>query len=690
MPKQLFLNILWHMHQPYYKDDMKNRYAMPWVFLHGIKDYYDMLWYLEAYPSLKMTFNLVPSLLVQLKDYEDPGVNDSFLQMVRKEPAELTQKEKLSLLEMLFFAQKETMVEPIERYAELYRKVESAANVAERIERLSNEELLDLEVCFLLAWCGEYLRHNSPLVRDLLAKHRFSQEEKIALLDELSRFIAEIVPYYKKMQESGRIEISTTPFYHPIMPLLMDPANAKAADPHVTMPEDGLSFAEDAVIHVEQAVNYYESLFGTRPRGFWPSEGSVDDASLALYISHGIRWACSDEAILLKSLHKPEREVIFKRHRMLGSGGELSLAFRDRTLSDAVGFDYSRMDPEAAAEDFVAKLRHIYDGSDASRQVNVILDGENAWEFYCNNARDFFEALYHKIAGSTWITTQRMEEAVANTHIPETRIDSISPGSWINANFAIWIGQEEKNRAWELLYRTKRDFDACREALDDTTLQTIQKELMIAQGSDWFWWFGDTHYTAQKAEFDKLFRKHLKNVYTLMAQEVPAAIQTPVIRYETTGIHILPKNPITVSVDGEKSSFFEWMGAGEFNLEKMGSVMDSSTPHVKRLLYGYDDAHLNIALIGEFASLIGTATASIEINGKKYAKVPFATGTTDALSIGCGEEFVELSIPLSRLKAKQVDLKITLLRGEDMVQKIPFHSVLHIDTENHYRGHWFI
>lgn len=690
MPKQLFLNILWHMHQPYYKDDMKNRYAMPWVFLHGIKDYYDMLWYLDAYPSIKVTFNLVPSLLVQLKDYENPEVNDTLLTMLRKEVHTLSQKEKLALLEMLFFAQKETMIEPIERYAELYRKVESAANIADRIERISNDELLDLEVCFLLAWSGEYLRHNAPVVGALLKKHRFTQEEKLSLLDELSRFIGKIIPYYRSMQEAGRIEISTTPFYHPIMPLLMDPANARDADPDVLMPSKTLSFAQDAALHVEQAVAYYESLFGVKPRGFWPSEGSVDNDSLGIYMANGITWACSDEAIILKSLKEPKREDIYRRHRIKRKEGELSLAFRDRTLSDAIGFDYSRMDPQAAAEDFIAKLRRIYDGAEASRQVNVILDGENAWEFYCNNARDFFDALYRKMAQSTWITTQTMEEGAKNTHIQETVFDSIRPGSWINANFAIWIGQDEKNRAWELLYKTKEDVDAVRDTLGKETLEAIQKELMIAQGSDWFWWFGDTHYTAQKAEFDKLFRKHLKNIYTLMEREIPAEIQTPVIRYETKGIHILPKNPITVAIDGEKSSFFEWMGAGEFNLEKMGSVMDSSTPHVKKLLYGYDETTLNIALIGDFTNLIGTATAAIEVNGKKYAKIPFATASTEAVNIGCGEAFVELSIPLARLKAKQVDLKITLARGEEMVQKIPFHSVLHIDTENHYRGHWFI
>ncbi len=690
MQKQLYLTVLWHMHQPYYKDDLKARYAMPWAFLHGIKDYYDMLWYLEGFPSIKSTFNLVPSLLVQLKDYEDPDVGDAFLQTLRKEVHALSHKEKLGLLESLFFAQKETMIEPIARYAELYRKIESATNIAERIERLSDEELLDLEVCFLLAWCGVYLRENSEIVGSLLVRHRFSQEDKIALMDELSRFVATIIPYYHRMQECGRIEISTTPFYHPIMPLLMDPKNAMEADPEVLMPGDTLAFAEDAALHVEQAKHYYDNLFGKAPRGVWPSEGSVDNSSLELYIQNGLTWACSDEAIILKSLKGAKRDDIYRRFRLRRPKGEISLFFRDRTLSDAIGFDYSRTDPENAAADFIAKLRNIYDGSETSRQVNVILDGENAWEYYRNNARDFFEALYRHIAQSTWITTQTMEEATANTQVEEKSVESITPGSWINANFAIWIGQDEKNRAWELLYQTKRDLEAARGGVDDATLETIQKELMIAQGSDWYWWFGDTHYTAQKAEFDKLFRKHLKNVYTLMGREVPVAVMTPVIRYETKGIHVLPKNPITIAIDGAKSSFFEWMGAGEFNLEKMGSVMDSSTPHVKKLLYGNDAENLNIALIGSFAPLVGTATMLLELNGKKYAKVPFSTALNEKINIGCSEEFVEFSLPLAKIKNRQIDLKITLSRGNEMLQKIPFHSVLHIDTANRNRGHWFI
>lgn len=690
MAKKLYLNFLWHMHQPYYKDDMSGHYAMPWVYLHGIKDYYDMLWYLSTHPRLKATFNLVPSLLVQLKDYETPSVDDLFIRTITKEVDTLSREELIYLMEFLFFAQKETMIEPIPRYAQLYRKVESTKNSAEQIEVLSHDELLDLEVCFLLAWCGEYLRENSPLVQSLLPKRHFIHKEKLALLEELAGFIARIVPFYKMLQERGQIEISITPFYHPIIPLLMDPQNAKLADENVLMPNNPLSFRDDANEHITRAIAYYEDIFNQKPTGVWPSEGAVDEESLGRYISHKIEWVGTDEEILLKSIPLAKRAMMYGRYRFKNDAGEIVPVFRDRSLSDAIGFDYSRMNPKDAAADFISRLLLIYESVEGACQVNVILDGENAWEFYRNNARDFFESLYHALEQTDWITTQTMSEASANQEIDETVIKTIHPGSWINGNFALWIGQEEKNRAWELLYQAKRDFERFRETLTANVTESIHNELMIAQGSDWFWWFGDTHYTVLRGEFDKLFRKHLKNVYILMGMEIPAPLIIPIIKYECEGIHIIPKNSISVGIEENRSSFFEWMGAGEFNLEKMGSVMDSSTPYVKKLLYGNDTKAFNIALIGNFFELSATTHIQIRLDGELYCDIPFENSVSDTVTMRCGEGFVEISIPLSKSISHRFNLKILLRKGDELLQSIPFHSGLTIDLSNTHPGHWFI
>ncbi|MDP1784869.1 MAG: glycoside hydrolase family 57 protein, partial [Sulfuricurvum sp.] len=455
MAKHLYLNFLWHMHQPYYKDDMSGHYSMPWVYLHGIKDYYDMAWYLSTHPGLKATFNLVPSLLIQLKDYETTTVDDRFIQTISKKVEELSNAELLYLMEFLFFAQKETMIDPIARYAELYRKVGNV-NSTEQVSVLGHDEILDLEVCFLLAWCGEYLREHSPLIQSLLLKRHFTQDEKRALLEELADFIVQIVPFYKELQDRGQIEISTTPFYHPIMPLLMDVQNAKQADEEVLMPNNPISFSDDAEAHIVRAISYYESVFNRMPRGIWPSEGSVDNDSLERYSAHGIKWSCSDEEILLKSLPTASHDLIYQRCRFKNSSCEIMLSFRDHNISDAIGFMYNRMDPEEAVKDFIHRLRRIYDRAKGSCQVNVVLDGENAWEFYRNNGKLFLEGLYNALDKSDWITTQTMSEAVVNQKIDEVVIETIHPGSWSNGNFSSWIGQEEKNLAWELLYRGKR------------------------------------------------------------------------------------------------------------------------------------------------------------------------------------------------------------------------------------------
>lgn len=678
------------MHQPYYKNDATGHYVMPWVYLHGIKDYYDMLWYLSAYPSLKATFNLVPSLLVQLKDYESTSVNDKLIRTLAKEVCELSQQELLYLMEFLFFAQKETMIDPIARYSELYRKIESTKNIADRIKVLSHDELLDLEVCFLLSWCGEYLRHHSLFIRSLLGKRHFTQYEKITLLEELAGFVAKIVPYYKQLQESGQIEVSTTPFYHPIMPLLMDPKNALLANEYVLMPKNPLSFKEDADEHITRAINSYETLFGQKPKGFWPSEGSVDNASITGYMNYGIKWIGTDEAILFKSVPDIKREKLFNRCRLKNSSGEIGLFFRDHRLSDAIGFEYSRIDPSAAAADFIRRLSYINNAVIGSCQVNIILDGENAWEFYRNNAKDFFDALYGELEKCDWITMQTMSDALVNEKVDEFVIREIVPGSWINSDFSVWIGQEEKNHAWELVYQAKRDFESCKGTLTEANINAIRNELMIVEGSDWYWWFGDTHYTVLRGEFEKLFRKHLKNAYTLMGMEIPSTLCAPIIKYETKDIHITPKNSVSVTINGEHSSFFEWMGAGEFNLEKMGTVMDSSTPYVKKILYGNDEEAFNIALVGNFGPIIAKAGIQIRLNGELYTDVLFENTASESITIGCGEEFVEISLPLKKIKKERFDLKIVLIQGEELLQNIPFHGGLTIDLSNRHRGNWFI
>ncbi|MCD8567092.1 MAG: hypothetical protein LRY50_01565 [Geovibrio sp.] len=277
--KKLNLAFLWHMHQPFYKDGQDGTYHMPWVFLHAVKDYYEIPAYLKEYKGIRQTFNLVPSLLVQLKDYEDINADDLFFRTMLKKPSELTSEERCGLVPQLFMANFANMIAPFRRYAELYSK-NSRSGMFENTERLfSDAEILDLQVLYLLSWTGNFFRREYPLIENLIAKGKgYTQEDKISLMETLCEAVKRIIPLYKELQDAGSIEVSATPFYHPILPLLIDLDSAKEAMPEIPMPAAFGDFGRDPQWHVEAAVKYYEDVFGSRPSGMWPAEGSISGA----------------------------------------------------------------------------------------------------------------------------------------------------------------------------------------------------------------------------------------------------------------------------------------------------------------------------------------------------------------------------------------------------------------------------
>lgn len=691
MKKQLYINFLWHMHQPYYKDDLAKRYEMPWVFLHAIKDYYDMPWYLSKFASIKATFNLVPSLLVQLRDYENFDIDDKLLGAIKKEISQLSYDEKTYLLEVLFFAQENTMVSGIKRYKELLHIKKKCRNIDELIEVFSNNDILDLEVCFLLAWCGNYLRENSEIVKEFIAKRAFTHEDKITLLHELANFIKTIIPFYKTLLNEGKIEISATPFYHPILPLLIDLSSAKEANKLAVIPSEYIKLDNDAKMQINDAINYHKQIFQTPPNGFWPSEGSIDKDTLELLSQSGIKWACSDEDIIFKTLNKKERNLINKKYKFKTKTDDIYLMFRNRTLSDAIGFDYSRFSEKEAVEDFVQKLKNIHEHAEGSACVNVILDGENAWEFYKKNAKDFFILLYEKLESLDWCSSQTMSEAIKNEDIEEKTIDHIAAGSWINGDFAIWIGHPEKNRAWTLLMQTKKAYMEHKKELDHIKRQAIEKEFHIAEGSDWFWWFGDDHYTAQKGEFDYLFRKHLINIYSLLDVDIPSSLLKPIISSEKKdSFHKLPKNKISVIIDGKESSFFEWLGAGEVRLDRAYSVMDTTNSYIKKILYGMDDENIYIALKGKIRSLLDLAKLSIEFGDEEKLEFLITSSCFKNKITVCSYDFIEMSIPKSVFKKSSFDLVFSITKDNEILQSFPLIGTLTIEIDKTNSDGWYV
>jgi len=694
--KKLRLCFLWHMHQPYYKDDLDGSYHMPWVYLHGLKDYYELPYYHNIYTKLKGTYNLVPSLLVQLKDYEKTDVDDTFLRLMQKNVAELTKIEKGVVIPQLFMANYKNMVKPLRRYKELYDRKGDTAIFDTGAINYSDDEIIDMQVLYLISWCGVFTRQKLDIINKLISKGRhFTHEEKIQLIDSLAEFTSEIVPLYKQLQDKGLIEVSATPFYHPILPLLLEPKSAKEALPSISMASIGTDFSQDAKYHVESAIEYYEKEFGKKPDGMWPAEGSISEKAAALFAENGVKWIASDEDVLAGSIgkdlrNKQNRQTLYKKHIFESTHGDINIFFRDKELSDLIGFTYSGWDASKAVDDFMEKLSDIYDSCDFSPIVPVILDGENAWEFYEENANPFFELLYSRLSSCNWVETLTMSEA-SRCNTPEHRPAKIRAGSWIYANFTTWMGHQEKNDAWKLLSEVHQRFQ--RNSNSDNKAQ-IQKELYVAEGSDWFWWYGDDHFSLQSDTFDKLFRGHVANIYKLMNEKVPADVTKPIKKIHKTGLLKTPSTTFTPVLDGRVSSFYEWIAAGKFDLKFDSGAMTASGNTLQLLYFGFDKDRLYLRIDGAFSRVINMDyELEAEITTDKTRIFSFSI--TDASveksnSESCTMEVFEAAINLSELgdEIDNADIVFRLKKGRTVVEIAPLYNTVQIDFKHDFEKDW--
>ncbi len=690
MSKKLYLTFLWHMHQPYYKDDIENRTMMPWVFLHAIKDYYEMVWYLSLFKKIKATFNLVPSLIYQLEEYSKNRANDKLLNTIKKDIHILNNEDKKLLNSYLFLSNEKNMIKPLERYYQLFLKYKKENS----IYNFSYQELLDTEVLFLLSWCGNYLRENNRTIKLLLEKgENYTTIEKDILLKTLENFISKILDYYRKLEEEGRIEISTTPFYHPIIPLLIDFNSAKEARSDVKLPNLHYNLTQYASLHTKFAIKYFKEKFNKKPKGFWPAEGTVSPKTLTIFRANGIEWSATDEEILFKTLNNRNRANLYKDYSLNTKYGDISIRFRDRLLSDAIGFEYSQRDEKEAVTEFINNLRNIYNSTNKSTLVNIILDGENAWEFYKNNAKDFFIELYKELEKADFIETIKMEE-IDKLPIERIELNRIATGSWINGNFDIWIGSSEKNRAWELLELTREAFLRNRHLLSNEEIIKTQKEFMIAQSSDWFWWYGDDHFTTQKEEFDFLFRKHLINIFNILKEHTPKEILTPIIKKSIKGFNIKPSDFISPKIDG-KRYFFEWLNSGVVDIQKEFSAMDTKSSLISKFYYGYNKKNLYLLFYGEFEKY-----RDLEFIFKfddKIVKIKIPEEGTKLFdnsmrvkmfhSKGIVEVGVDKSILSNPLR---VNFSFKVIKNEDIMQFFPLYSDFFIDFEELKLKYWFV
>ncbi|MFH0772531.1 MAG: glycoside hydrolase family 57 protein [Candidatus Omnitrophota bacterium] len=601
--KPLYVAFVWHMHQPYYTDLLSGETSMPWVRFHAIKDYLDMAEILREYPNIHQTLNLVPSLIEQMENLLNPSLRkDTVFELTLKKPKELTEQEKIFILRNFFMANWETMIKIFPRYSDLLAKRGkhfSSDEIPNALKHFTDKDFTDLQVLFNLAWFDPSYREKDPHLRELTKKGKYySEDDKKAVLEKQLEILRRIIPTYKNMQDEGAIEVSVSPFYHPILPLLCDSDVAKVSYPEIKLPRISFRHPEDAKYQIDSAVRYYAERFGRVPRGMWPSEGSVSQQVVNLAIESGLNWIGTDEEILFRSLGKQKTpELLYRPYLMQGKYGELSIIFRDRALADLIGFTYQSWPAEKAASDLISRLysiRGLLPNSEEPFLVSIILDGENAWEYYPNDGRDFLNALYRRLSADNKIKLVTVSEFL-QSYPARKSLQNLYPGSWINANFAIWIGQEEKNLAWECLNEARQALESYEkrypEEVSADKLKKAWKEIYIAEGSDWNWWFGDDHSSANDEEFDRLFRTAILNVYKLIEQNPPERLLMP-IKVKKAKIVREPSSLLSPSIDGIDTNYFEWFNSGLIDASKTGGTMHQVETIIKQVYFGFDMENL--------------------------------------------------------------------------------------------------
>lgn len=598
----LQLAFVWHMHQPDYRDRDRKRFELPWVRLHALKDYYDMPARLERHPGIRQTFNLVPSLVEQIEDYLSGEWTEAELELFFSPAESLSDRDKDSILTHFFTGPEERLVKPYPRYNELLVDLKSKSRPGV-VRAWSESNWRDLQFWRQLAWTDPLVREKDPFIRELISQGReFREDQKNPLWERMRHWLSESIEIYKRLQREGVLEVTITPYYHPILPLLVDPHSAREAMPDCELPEPLGLHPEDARRQMEAALEFYEKRFGARPRGVWPSEGSVSQEVAQLLADLGVEWFATDEDILARSLGRPVRggagdgeaalPELYRPYRTLSGKGPAAI-FRDHRLSDLIGFEYQRWEPVEAAKDFVDRLLRIHKGwrEPEAPMVSVILDGENCWEYFPEDGGPFLDALYSRLAETPEIECVTVSEALQNRNLEP--LEKLSAGSWINGNFYIWIGEAEDRRAWSLLEQARRTLvDAEKAAgVSPERLREAWEDIYAAQGSDWYWWFGDTHWTSQLSLFDELFRKHLMRVYTLLGMEPPLELFSPVAKAKDTG-SAFPEAYFQIPpiVDGKDSHYYEWKPAVSFDPGKEGGAMRAAEiSRIHRVWYGCDE-----------------------------------------------------------------------------------------------------
>ena len=624
--------VLWHQHQPYYKDLVTGEYRLPWVRLHALKDYYGMVKLLEEFPQVHQTFNLVPSLIAQIDDYAEARALDPFLDIAARSASTLSAQERRFALQYLFQANPEHLIGRYPRYAELWERFQGAGSSPEQADKyFQTQDVTDLQVLSQIAWFDEFFQAE-PDISELVRKGRgFSLEDQNFVIDRQRELIKKVLPAHADAQKQSRIEISTSPFYHPILPLICDTHAGAASTIGLPLPQNRFRHPEDAREQLQRGLDLHEKVFGQRPRGVWPSEGSVSEEAVTIAAELGVNWMATDEGVLSRTtgmsfirdahgrLPDVSADKLYNVHRYEQGTTHMNMLFRDHALSDLIGFVYSGMPPAEAAAHLMRNIKEsaqavLNAGRDAT--VAIILDGENAWEYYPKSGREFLRRFYDALQKDSSIEAVTVSEAIEREHNPNI-LRSLVPGSWINANFNVWIGSPEDNKSWDYLYHARNFYSQASQHVSEEQRNLALEELFIAEGSDWNWWYGPEHHSANDREFDELYRKHLFNVYQALGATPPDHLAQPIMGGLVTPSFLPQTNYIHPRITGDMVRYFEWMGAAHYAAERRAGAMHGKVFLLDSIYAGIDQH--NVYGRVDFGGEVPASDSEIVVNLESWA-----------------------------------------------------------------------
>ena len=607
MQKELSVAFVWHFHQPNYQTQPNGIRLMPWARLHAIKDYLDMLLIIDKFPKIKLNFSIVPALIDTIQDYAYNDGHDIHSKLTITPVEELTDDDKLYILNYFFDINYEKLVSKNPRYNELYVKRYSSSEIG--INDFSNQEYSDIMMLFNLLWFDPIWKNKYPELSEFEKKgHNYTLKDRQKLIELNRTIMKQIIPTFKKFQDEGRIEIITSPYNHPILPILLNPNDLKTPFLKYQLPDCKIALAIDAKEQIKTAFEKIKETFGKQPKGFWPSEHCISQKTLDVLANLGAQWVITDESVLSNSLKKEfvrdfrgcyedPYDVCSLYFYRTKREKEVSLIFRDSVIPNLISFEYPRHDSILCANDLFDRIKTVHDklknAPDDTHMLTIAMDGENTWDSYPQDGAIFLERLYSLINDDKNIKTVLISDYVEKNKTKAKQLKKVTSGSWVNQEFQLWIAEPTKNLAWKYLVQTRNDLKEAENSgrLTKEQIKAAKSEIYITEGSDWFWWYGEPNDSGQDHIFDFMFREHLKNIYTIIEKPVPNYLEMPLMSYMGKPLKN-PKRLITPLINGKLHNNDEWLHAGRIDIPDGPIIKENKL--LNRIYFGNDNENLYI------------------------------------------------------------------------------------------------